>query len=367
MKDVLTDIQSGSFAARWIAEKEAGRAEFQRLREQDRDHQIERVGAELRSQMAWLNPVEVHAGQVQAAGRAALPAGPPMSGSAGAASWAPGRIRVFDTTLRDGEQAPGAALTVEEKVEVARQLVRLKVDVIEAGFPAASPGDWRGRPAHRARDARRLAVAGLARCRDGDPQRAVEAIGIAERPHLHVFIATSDIHLVHKLHLDREQALAEAVRVGRATAARRWDRTPRSSSAPRTPAAPTRSSCCASTRPSSTPARPRSTSPTRWATPSRASSARLVGRGRRAGRLGGRRQRPLPQRPGAGHGQHARGRAGRGAPGGGHRQRPRRAGRQRVARGGGDGAAHAARLSSRAGHATSRPSRSPPPAAWSAT
>ncbi|MGZ6345633.1 MAG: ketol-acid reductoisomerase [Candidatus Limnocylindrales bacterium] len=67
MKDVLSDIQSGAFAARWIAEQEAGGAEFQRLREQDRDHQIERVGAELRAQMAWLDPVEVRAGQVQAA------------------------------------------------------------------------------------------------------------------------------------------------------------------------------------------------------------------------------------------------------------------------------------------------------------
>ena len=60
----------------------------------------------------------------------------------GAAGWDPRRIRVFDTTLRDGEQAPGAGLTAEEKLEVARQLVRLNVDVIEAGFPAASPGDW---------------------------------------------------------------------------------------------------------------------------------------------------------------------------------------------------------------------------------
>ena len=122
-----------------------------------------------------------------------------------------GRVRIFDTTLRDGEQAPGAGLTAEEKLEVARQLVRLNVDVIEAGFPAASPGDWEA--VHRiAREARGVAIAALARCRDGDPQRAVEAIGIAERPHLHVFIATSDIHLKHKLRLDREQALVEAVR-----------------------------------------------------------------------------------------------------------------------------------------------------------
>ncbi|MEK6721207.1 MAG: 2-isopropylmalate synthase [Chloroflexota bacterium] len=120
-----------------------------------------------------------------------------------------GTVRVFDTTLRDGEQAPGAGLTAAEKLEVARQLVRLKVDVIEAGFPAASPGDFDA--VHRiARETRGVAVAALARCRDGDPQRAIEAIRVAERPHLHVFIATSDIHLKHKLRIDRDQALAEA-------------------------------------------------------------------------------------------------------------------------------------------------------------
>jgi 2-isopropylmalate synthase len=122
-----------------------------------------------------------------------------------------GTVRIFDTTLRDGEQAPGAGLTAAEKLEVARQLVRLKVDVIEAGFPAASPGDFEA--VNRiARETRGVAVAALARCRDGDPQRAVEAIKVAERPHLHVFIATSDIHLTHKLRLSREQALADAVK-----------------------------------------------------------------------------------------------------------------------------------------------------------
>jgi 2-isopropylmalate synthase len=124
---------------------------------------------------------------------------------------ASGTVRIFDTTLRDGEQAPGAGLTAAEKVDVARQLVRLKVDVIEAGFPAASQGDFEA--VNRiARETRGVAVAALARCRDGDPQRAVEAIRVAERPHLHVFIATSDIHLKHKLKIDRDQALAEARR-----------------------------------------------------------------------------------------------------------------------------------------------------------
>jgi len=124
---------------------------------------------------------------------------------------APGSVRIFDTTLRDGEQAPGAGLTAAEKLEVARQLARLRVDVIEAGFPAASPGDFEA-VQRIARETKGVAVAALARCRDGDPQRAVEAIRVAEWPHLHVFIATSDIHLKHKLRMDREQALAEAVR-----------------------------------------------------------------------------------------------------------------------------------------------------------
>jgi len=123
-----------------------------------------------------------------------------------------GTVRIFDTTLRDGEQAPGAGLTASEKLEVARQLARLKVDVIEAGFPAASPGDFEAvrRIAQETKGG--IAVAALARCRDGDPQRAIEAIRVAERPHLHVFIATSDIHLKHKLRISRDEALAEAIR-----------------------------------------------------------------------------------------------------------------------------------------------------------
>jgi 2-isopropylmalate synthase len=124
---------------------------------------------------------------------------------------APGAVRIFDTTLRDGDQAPGAGLTVAEKIEVARQLVRLNVDVIEAGFPASSPGEFEA-VRTIARETRGVAVAGLARCKDGDPQRAVEAIRVAERPHLHVFIASSDIHLRHKLRISREEALAATAR-----------------------------------------------------------------------------------------------------------------------------------------------------------
>jgi 2-isopropylmalate synthase len=123
-----------------------------------------------------------------------------------------GSVRIFDTTLRDGEQAPGAGLTAAEKLQVARQLARLKVDVIEAGFPAASPGDFEAVRRIAQETPQDIAVAALARCRDGDPQRAIEAIKVAHRPHLHVFIATSDIHLKHKLRIDRQTALAEAVR-----------------------------------------------------------------------------------------------------------------------------------------------------------
>src|ERR1700690_4142414 len=123
----------------------------------------------------------------------------------------PGSVRIFDTTLRDGEQAPGAGLTVAEKIEVARQLVRLNVDVIEAGFPASSPGEFEA-VQQIAKETRGVAVAGLARCKDGDPQRAVEALRAAERPHLHVFIASSDIHLKHKLRISRDDALLAAAK-----------------------------------------------------------------------------------------------------------------------------------------------------------
>ncbi len=124
---------------------------------------------------------------------------------------ATGAVRIFDTTLRDGEQAPGAGLTVAEKLEVARQLAKLKVDVIEAGFPAASEGDFEA-VRQIAESTKGIGIAALARCKDGDPQRAIDAIKASDRPHLHLFIATSDIHLTHKLRTTREAALEEAVK-----------------------------------------------------------------------------------------------------------------------------------------------------------
>ncbi|MEW5762062.1 MAG: 2-isopropylmalate synthase [Bacillota bacterium] len=120
------------------------------------------------------------------------------------------RVYIFDTTLRDGEQSPGVSLNVAEKLQIARQLVKLGVDVIEAGFPYASPGDFKGVQAV-AREVRGVTVAGLARCSASDIDAAWEALMEAEQPRIHVFIATSDIHLKYKLRKDREQVLQAAV------------------------------------------------------------------------------------------------------------------------------------------------------------
>jgi len=118
----------------------------------------------------------------------------------------PAVIRIFDTTLRDGEQSPGATMTTEEKLQVAEKLVRLNVDIIEAGFPAASPGDLAA-VKEIARQTKGVAVAGLARAAVIDIDAVWQAVSEAENPVIHVFLATSDIHLKHKLNLSREEAL----------------------------------------------------------------------------------------------------------------------------------------------------------------
>jgi len=118
----------------------------------------------------------------------------------------PAVVKIFDTTLRDGEQSPGATLTTEEKLQIAEQLVRLNVDIIEAGFPAASPGDLAA-VKKVASHVHGSAIAGLARANINDVDAAWEAVRVAEQPVIHVFLATSDIHLQHKLHLSREEAL----------------------------------------------------------------------------------------------------------------------------------------------------------------
>ncbi|WP_338818355.1 2-isopropylmalate synthase [Moorella thermoacetica] len=126
------------------------------------------------------------------------------------------RIYIFDTTLRDGEQSPGVSLNIQEKLEIARQLARLGVDVIEAGFPIASPGDFEAVRAV-AREVEGPVIAGLARINERDIDRAWEALQEAQKPRIHVFIATSDIHLKYKLRMSRQEVL-EAVRRGVARA-----------------------------------------------------------------------------------------------------------------------------------------------------
>lgn len=120
------------------------------------------------------------------------------------------RIYIFDTTLRDGEQSPGCSLNTEEKVRMARQLELLRVDVIEAGFPIASVGDFE---AVRliSKTIEQTTIAALCRTVRADIERAWEAIQHAKKPRIHTFIATSDIHLVHKLKKTRQQVLSDAV------------------------------------------------------------------------------------------------------------------------------------------------------------
>ncbi len=119
------------------------------------------------------------------------------------------RVLVFDTTLRDGEQSPGCSMNLNEKLTLARQLDRLGVDIIEAGFPIASEGDFDAVKAIAAQ-VRRPVIAALARATERDIECAWNAIKQAAKPRIHTFLATSDIHLEHKLKLTREEALAQA-------------------------------------------------------------------------------------------------------------------------------------------------------------
>lgn len=116
------------------------------------------------------------------------------------------RIKVFDTTLRDGEQSPGCSMNLSEKVEMARQLEKLGVDVIEAGFAIASPMDFKS-VQKIAKAVSRCTVASLARCTRGDIDAAWDAVKEAAHPRIHVFLATSDIHMEYKLQMTREQVL----------------------------------------------------------------------------------------------------------------------------------------------------------------
>jgi len=118
------------------------------------------------------------------------------------------RLIIFDTTLRDGEQSPGIALTPNEKLLIAQQLEKLKVDVIEAGFAASSPGDWEG--VHLiAKNIKNSTIASLARCHPDDIEQAWEAIKVAKQSRIHVFTSTSQIHMEHMLRKTPEEVLAD--------------------------------------------------------------------------------------------------------------------------------------------------------------
>ena len=122
----------------------------------------------------------------------------------------PRRIRIFDTTLRDGEQSPGASMNIAEKMEIAQALVDLGVDIIEAGFPIASNGDFEA-VRQIAQNVRGSVICGLARCNEQDIDRAWEALQHAEQARIHVFLATSAIHRQFKLKMDKEEIIQRAV------------------------------------------------------------------------------------------------------------------------------------------------------------
>src|SRR5688500_13768261 len=122
------------------------------------------------------------------------------------------KLIIFDTTLRDGEQSPGASMTREEKVRIAKVLERMKVDIIEAGFPTASKGDFESVQAV-ARAVTESTVAGLARAVEQDIDTAAEAVKPAKRPRIHTFIATSPIHMQHKLRMTPDEVLDRAVQM----------------------------------------------------------------------------------------------------------------------------------------------------------
>ncbi|MCP4631357.1 MAG: 2-isopropylmalate synthase, partial [candidate division Zixibacteria bacterium] len=120
------------------------------------------------------------------------------------------KIIIFDTTLRDGEQSPGFSMNMDEKLHFTKQLIKLGVDVIEAGFPIASPGDFEA-VQKIAKIAKGVQVAGLARVNFKDIDVAWDAIKEAKKPRIHTFVSSSDIHLVHQLNKDRARVLDDAV------------------------------------------------------------------------------------------------------------------------------------------------------------
>ncbi len=120
-------------------------------------------------------------------------------------------VKIFDTTLRDGEQSPGNTMNIQEKLRVARQLEMLGVDIIEAGFPIASQGDFDA-VRQIAETIKESEIAGLARANDKDIDRAWDAVKVAAKPRIHTFISTSEIHLKHQLRMTEDEVLKVAIK-----------------------------------------------------------------------------------------------------------------------------------------------------------
>ena len=271
------------------------------------------------------------------------------------------RVFIFDTTLRDGEQSPGISLNTTEKLEIAHQLARLGVDVIEAGFPITSPGDFEAVQAI-ARQVEGPIIAGLARVHVADVDAAYGAVRDAARPRIHTFISTSDIHIEHQLASTREDVKGQA-RAAVAHARALVDDVEFSPmDATRADVEYTAEVVQIAIDEGATtiniPDTVGYTMPDEY--------ARLPGPPLRA-RAGPARRRAvgaLPQRPRPRRRQLLRGPAGRRAPGRVRDQRHRRARGQRGARGGRDAAAHP-RGRRRLQHRRSTRARSRAPAAWS--
>ena len=244
----------------------------------------------------------------------------------------PDRVLIFDTTLRDGEQSPGISLNAGEKLEIAQQLARLGVDVIEAGFPITSPGDFEAVQAI-SRQVEGPVIAGLARTHAADIDRAWEAVRDAARPRIHTFISTSDIHIRHQLQTTREDVKGQA-RAAVAHAREYLEDVEFSPmDATRADVEFTAEVCAIAVEEGAITVNIADTVGYTMPHEFTAYLERLYE---------GRHQRPLPRRPRPGGGQLVRRRAGGRAPGGVRDQRARRAGRQRLAGGDSDAAAHPA-------------------------
>ena len=242
------------------------------------------------------------------------------------------RVFIFDTTLRDGEQSCGCSMTVAEKLRMAHKLEELGVDVMEAGFPAASEGDLEA-VTRVSRELQSARVAALARCHTGDIEAAARALDKAKHPRIHTFIATSPIHLKHKLKKTEDQVLEAAVKA--IELARKYVDDVEFSAEDATRTSPevlvrfSQAVVAAGARTVNLPDTVGYTTPAEMGT--------LIGTVSRALGDKAHRQRALPRRPGAGGGQLAGRRAGRRPADRVHHQRHRRAGRQLQPGGGGDG------------------------------